>query len=499
MASRNRTRWLIVGVSLTAGLAFFWAGPSSHSPAQQPPAKPTAPLPPKELTSYRDLVKSVLPAVVSIEAKLKPKTRVRIDDLPDEYKRFFDEPPVPQPRRPGTGPEPGEPNVGFGSGFIIDAKGVIVTNYHVVENAEQVEVVLHDGRKFISKDVVGDKRSDLAIIRIKTKADLPFLALGDSDEMEVGDRVLAIGAPYGLTGSVTHGIISAKSRNLKGAGFEDFLQTDAAINPGNSGGPLVNLEGKVIGVNTAIKSRSGGFQGIGLAIASNVAKNVIGQLLKDGVVRRGYLGVQIKDIDADLAEQLGLKERVGVVITRVFDPSPASKCGIKSGDLVTKIAGKNIRELRELQRIVANLPLNQPVEVEVYRDGAKRLLKLTIEEQPEAFGTAGIPTQPVPRPEGGILFEKLGLRVGEATNEVLRELGFRVPPVGVLVTELVPRGVAAKCGVPGLCVITQVNRQPVDTVQAFARAVSRGSLESGILLRVETPGDGVDFILLRSE
>jgi serine protease Do len=492
MASRNRMCWSVVVVGLTVGL-------SSLSLAQNRATKPGEPpsLPPKELTSYRDLVKSVLPAVVSIEARLKPKGRARVDDLPEEYRRFFDEPPGQPPRQPGQGP--GEPNIGFGSGFIIDPKGVIVTNYHVVENAEQVEIFLQDGRKLISKDIVGDKRSDLAIIRVKTKTPLPWLPLGDSDEMEVGDRVLAIGAPFGLTGSVTHGIISAKSRNLKGAGYEDFLQTDAAINPGNSGGPLINLEGKVIGVNTAIKSRSGGFQGIGLAIASNVAKNVIGQLLKDGVVRRGYLGVQIKDLDSDLAEQLGLKEGAGVVITRVFEPSPASKSGMKSGDLVTKIAGKAVRELRELQRIVANLPLNEAVEVEVIRDGAKQLLKLTIEEQPETFGTAGRLPQPGLRPEGGILFEKLGLRVGEAANEVLRELGFRVPPTGVLVTELLPRGPAVRCGVPNLCVITHVNRQPVDTVQAFARAVSRGSLESGILLRVETPGDGVDFILLRSE
>ncbi len=204
--------------------------------------------------------------------------------------------------------------------------------------------------------------------------------------MEVGDRVLAIGAPFKLIGSVTHGIISAKSRNVRLNQYEDFLQTDAAINPGNSGGPLINLEGKVIGLNSAIKSRSGGFQGIGLAISSNLARDVVRELLKNGTVKRGYLGVQARDIDTDLAAKYGVKPGGGVLVTRVFEQSPAAKTGLSVGDILISIGGNPVRSSIELQKVVTGLTLNQPVDVVLNRDGKSVELKLTIEEQPEEFG-----------------------------------------------------------------------------------------------------------------
>jgi serine protease Do len=204
--------------------------------------------------------------------------------------------------------------------------------------------------------------------------------------MEVGDRVLAVGAPFGLASSVTHGIISAKSRNIRINQYEDFLQTDAAINPGNSGGPLVNLEGKVIGINSAIKSRSGGFQGVGLAISSNLSKDIMKQLLKDGVVKRGYLGVSARDIDAELAAKLGVKQNSGVLVTNIFEQSPAAKSGLKPGDIVEAIAGKPIHDGLALQKIIASTPLNQPVEVQLTRNGTAVRMKLVIEEQPDEFG-----------------------------------------------------------------------------------------------------------------
>src|SRR5205823_5715105 len=204
---------------------------------------------------------------------------------------------------------PSEQFIGFGSGFIVDPKGVVLTNNHVVDGATEVEVTLHDGRKFTSKDIKTDEKTDLAIVRLDTKgASLPYLELGDSASMEIGDRVLAVGAPFRLTGTVTSGIISAKGRYGLGLNkYEDFLQTDAAINPGNSGGPLVNLDGKVIGVTSAIKSRSGGFQGVGLAISSNEARKIMRRLHEHGVVRRGYLGVQIRDVEEETAKKYGLK------------------------------------------------------------------------------------------------------------------------------------------------------------------------------------------------
>src|SRR5262249_47621968 len=221
-----------------------------------------------------------------------------------EFRRFFEE----FQRRPfGLDDDEPVPQEAFGSGFLVDPKGVILTNHHVVNGATEVDITLQDDRKFKSTDIHSDPRTDLAVIRIKAEAPLPYLELGDSSQMDQGDRVLAIGAPFGLTGSVTSGIVSAKGRSLSnGPGDrDDFLQTDAAINPGNSGGPLVNLEGKVVGINSAIKSRSGGFQGVGLAISSNLAKRISEKLLKDGVVRRGYLGVMMKDLtDKELAHRL---------------------------------------------------------------------------------------------------------------------------------------------------------------------------------------------------
>ena len=321
---------------------------------------------PKELTSYRDIVKKALPAVVSIEAKGKAR-----------------KPAPPRPGQPMQGEKEDAPAIGYGSGFLIDPKGVVLTNYHVVEDADAVEVTLRDGRKIISRNIKVDTKSDLAIVRIEAKGALPFLDFGDSNEMEIGDRVLAIGAPFNLPGSVTAGIVSAKERSLNVKMYEDFIQTDAALNPGNSGGPLINLEGKVIGVTAAIKSRTGGFQGVGLAIASNLAKHVADELQKNGYVRRGYLGVQIKDIDTpELAAKYGLSEPAGILVTNVYADAPAAKAGCVRDDVIVSLGGKPIKDGRELQLTVGSLPLNKPIEVIVVRDGKQKTLRITIEEQP---------------------------------------------------------------------------------------------------------------------
>src|SRR5438132_1210806 len=233
---------------------------------------------------------------------------------------------------PNVDPEDFVPQQSFGSGFLIDPKGVVLTNFHVVDGADRVEVTLKDGRKYISKEIKGDRKNDLAIVRFTPGSPLPHLQLGDSDAMEIGDRVLAVGAPFGLAGSVTAGIVSAKGRDGLSPGravYEDYLQTDAAINPGNSGGPLVNMEGKVIGINTAIRTRSGGFQGVGLAITSNVAQNIVDQLTREGVVHRGYLGIGFEPLDPAVAEELHLKDQSGVLVTAVTKNAPAGKAGIK--------------------------------------------------------------------------------------------------------------------------------------------------------------------------
>ncbi|MBI2803706.1 MAG: trypsin-like peptidase domain-containing protein [Planctomycetes bacterium] len=323
----------------------FFAGSWSHG---QPQAKP--PLP-RELTSYRDVVKPLLPAVVFIETYARNRTD----------------------------------RLGLGSGFFIDSSGVIVTNHHVVEGAERATIHLHDGRKLTAKNMRSDRRTDLAVILLDVKdAKFPVLPFGDSDAMEIGDRVLAVGAPFGLAGSVTHGIISGKARSgLHLSMYEDFLQTDAAINPGNSGGPLVNLEGKVIGINAAIKSKSGGFQGVGLATSSNLAKGIVQALRTTGVVKRGYLGAHVRELDTDSAIRL---KTAGVVIVEVFDQTPASKAGLKAGDIVTHVSGKAAKNADVLQRIIATAPVNQAVDVDLLRGNQPMRVTVVIEEQPASYG-----------------------------------------------------------------------------------------------------------------
>ena len=361
---------LIVGFAAGSGFVGSWL----HGQPNQAAALP------RELTSYREVVKRILPAVVSIETRAKPKPGTKAN------LQFFDDPNLPEEFRkpPGT---PNDPNrLGFGSGFFIDPAGIVVTNYHVVEGAESAVVNLLDGRKFTSKSIRVDRRSDLAVILLEVKQErFPSLEFGDSDAMEIGDRLLAVGAPFGLAGSVTQGIVSAKGRNgLQMNMYEDFLQTDAAINPGNSGGPLVNLEGKVVGINAAIKSKSGGFQGVGLAVASNLAKNVVQALSTTGTVQRGYLGAHIRELD----RTAGAPKVDGVMVAEVFDKTPAAKAGLKAGDIITGISGQAIKDGNTLQRIIAALPIDKAFDFDVVRRDQSLRLTVVIEAQPADYGVS---------------------------------------------------------------------------------------------------------------
>jgi serine protease Do len=474
----------------------------------QNPVNAPAPVIPKEITSYRDVVKKVLPAVVSIESRVKkvkakaddqaPRRRPRVDDdrIPEDFRKFFEQ----FGSAPFEMPEDSTPTLGFGSGFLVSPKGVILTNYHVVDGAGEVVVQLKDGRKYTSRDIKGDRKTDLAIVRIDAKSPLPYLELGDSDAMEIGDRVLAVGAPFGLTGSVTAGIVSAKGRNgFQMNMYEDFIQTDAAINPGNSGGPLVNLAGQVIGINSAIKSRSGGFQGVGLAIASNMAKRIYQSLEKDGVVHRAYLGVQIADLQPDVANRLGLKDNSGVVVTTVFDGSPAAKAGLQEGDVITSLGGKAVKDGRELQHAVTGLPLNKPADLAVVRDGKAKVLQVTVEEQPQDFGVARAPRPRSRREESESLsVGKVGLAVKELTPEEAEQLGYKATTTGVLVTRVTPNSPAAEAGLRRDMVIAKVDRQPVKSPTQFQQLVEKGSLDKGVLLQVQTPQGGTNYVVLKA-
>jgi serine protease Do len=473
---------------------------------------------PKEMTSYREVVKRVLPAVVSVQSHAKvvaakdrsstPRRRQGNDNMPpgipDEFRRFFED-------FNGRGFEmtPDDvPQQSFGSGFIIDPKGVVLTNYHVVAGADRVEVTLADGRKFLSRDIKGDRKNDLAIVRLETKSSLPYVELGDSDAMEIGDRVLAVGAPFGLTGSVTSGIVSAKGRSGLNPGhtvYEDYLQTDAAINPGNSGGPLVNLEGRVIGINTAIRTRTGGFQGIGLAITSNLAKNISDQLLHGGVVHRGYLGVSVGPLDPDVASRLGVNGKTGVVVARVFPGTPAAKAGIKNGDVITTLAGKPVGDGRELQRVVGTLPLHKPVEVAVIRDGQSRELSVTVEEQPENYGLASNDDEGTlsPRTEKEeVSVDKLGLDLTDLTADLASRYGFKEDAQGVVISDVQPGSAASEAGLRRGMLISRIDKKQIKSADAAKNMLQKSNLDRGVLLQVQYPqslGGGTNYVLLKAE
>ena len=477
----KRVPLVLAGMVLGGVVATFTGRQFSQGQAPVAPA----PVIPKELTSYRDIVKKVLPGVVSVESRAKNGRRGRGA-------------PFGGPAEDGD--DNGPARIGFGSGFLVDPKGVVVTNYHVVANAEQVVVQLRDGRKFTSRDIKTDPKTDLAIIKLDAKVALPYLEFGDSSAMEIGDRVLAIGAPFGLTGSVTHGIISAKGRALHVNMYEDFLQTDAAINPGNSGGPLVNLEGKVIGIDAAIKSRSGGFQGVGMAIASNLAQNVMQQLLKNGVVHRGYLGVQIQDIaDAEAAAKLGLaKDQQGVRVSRVFPDTPGAKAGLKRGDVILKLAGKAVPDGKELQSIVARLPVGKPAEVSILRDGKPEALRVTIEEQPQDYGTVQGPPRAPGRAPQSVVIGRIGVEAVDLTPELAEDLGFKDGARGVVIVRVQRGSVAGQAGLRRGTVITKVDKKPVTSARDLSERLTAAAVQKGVLLQLESPEGGTSYVLLKA-
>ena len=480
---------------LTTTLVFGVSGLAAYAASQAMPRTLPEIHRGQESNSYRDVAKFVLPAVVSIEATGKPSVAKahfepfgQIPGLPDELRKRFEDA-IPEPEDPG-------PRHGLGSGFIIDPSGTIVTNAHVVKNAQRVEVVLPDGNRFTAKDIKTDPKTDLAVLRIETGTSLPALKWGDSGEMEIGDRVLAIGAPLGMTGTVTSGIISAKGRDIHMNQYEDFLQTDAAINPGNSGGPLVNLNGAVIGVNSAIKSGTGGFQGIGLAISSRLAQTVVDGLLKDGTVHRAYLGVQVQALAPEVAKRLGLAGKSGVVVAKVLPGTPAAAAGLEDGDVIIRIAGQPVRDGHDLQMKVANLPLEKSVDITVVRDGTEKELHVAIAEQPQQYGMAAADTADQPSQTTNL--EAMGAKVTAVTPELAKENGLPEKARGVLVAEVEENGVAARAGLRRGTLIEKMDQRPVHTVEEARAQLERGSLASGILLQVRTGSSGTSYVLLKA-
>ncbi len=381
---------------------------------------------------------------------------------------------------------------GQGSGFIISSDGYILTNCHVVDNADKLHVQLADGRRFKAKIIGKDKRSDIAVIKIDAK-NLPVLPLGDSDKLEVGEWVIAIGNPFGLSHTLTAGIVSAKGRSRVGiTDYEDFIQTDAAINPGNSGGPLVNLEGKAVGINSAIFTRSGGYMGIGFAIPINMAKVIKNQLIRYGKVHRGYLGVYIQDLDPDLKESFKVDH--GTVITKVFKDTPASRAGLKAGDVIIAFDGEKIKDSGHLRNLVALSRPGTTHEFKILRNGKEQTLKIKIGELPEDGKTAGR-RERMDRDDGEATSEKFGFTVSPLTREIVKRYQLDVHE-GVVISEVRPGSMAWQAGLrPGM-VITQVNLHPVKNVDDF---VEYSKEDPNKILLLVYDRNGSRYVVLKRE
>jgi len=452
---------------------------------------------------FRTVAQTVKPAVVMVHVRQKVESSSMPGlDMDEFLRRFWGETPFgegPQPRAPQRQPQTPKREFyarGLGSGVIVDAKnGYVLTNWHVVHQADKVEVVLSDNRRLEAEWVKTDAPSDLAIIKVKADG-LIEAPLGDSDKMDVGDLVMAIGAPEGLSATVTTGIISAKGRTTGGAAsYQDFLQTDAAINHGNSGGPLVNMTGEVIGINTAIVSRTGVNEGIGLSIPSNMAKHIMEQLLTKGKVVRGYLGVRIQQVDDKLAKSFKLPDMKGALVSQVAPGSPAEKAKLQTGDFIVAVNGKTVENVNDLRNAVAHLDAGKAYPFEIYRDGKKTTVQVTVTEQPQdmasAFGEEG--------PAASTSVNKYGLKVADLTDELAEQYGYKKKTEGVVITEVKPGSDAADQGLRAGTVILKVQGHAVTKVAEFNKAVSAKDASGGVRLHVTDPAGGQRFVFLTPE
>ena len=437
----------------------------------------------KGFPNFVSLAKRLKPAVVGIsttqvsggKSQGVPSPFGKEDPFNEFWRRFFGD---PMPRGPSR-------RKSLGSGFIVDRSGLILTNNHVVENADKILVKLSDKREFEAKVVGRDQRTDIAVIKIDDTGKLPAVSLGNSENLEVGEWVLAIGNPFGLEHSVTSGIVSAKGRNIGAGPYDNFIQTDASINPGNSGGPLINLDGQVVGINSAIFSRGGGNIGIGFAIPINLVKELLPQLKAKGKVTRGWLGVVIQRVTPAIAESLGMDDAEGALVANVSKGAPAERGGIRVGDVILEFNGRKVKESSDLPIIVARAPVGKEVPVKVMREQKETLLSVKIGELKEGELVASVQGK-----------RELGLTVQKVTPQIAESLGLDRAE-GVVITFIEPGSPGDEAGLRRADVVLEVDRQPIRSLVDYRRAVAKIKKGKGVLFLVRR-GETTLFLALKA-
>ncbi len=460
---------LVATAMLGFGYRISTAVKAMNPPVSAETALSTVPMIPANFSS---LAEKVRPGVVNIQVVKKIKNTQfgfhqfqgnpfgDTSPFEDFFGRFFQ----------GNPPRNFEQK-GVGSGFIISRDGYILTNNHVVDNADEIKVSLADGKEYKGKVVGRDPKTDLAVVKIEGASDLHALKLGNSDDLKVGNWVVAVGSPFGLEQTVTAGIVSAKGRVLGSGPYDNFIQTDASINPGNSGGPLINMNGEVVGINTAIIANG---QGIGFAIPINTAKDIAPQLEQKGHVTRGWLGVGIQEVTPALAKSFGIKEGKGALVAQVMPGGPAEKAGIEQGDVIVNFDGKEIASSKDLPRIVAATPIGKTVTVKLLRDGKAVDQQVKVGEMEEkGERVANAPSR-----------KSLGIAVQNLTPEIANELGVKKER-GVVVTQVEPGSPAAEAGIQTGDVVQEVNRKPVNSVDDFIQKVDKAKDGDSVLLLIQ--------------
>ncbi len=475
MEQKKNLKSILIALLMIGAVLGFGYGMSTAFRPYDSLAKPAAATlteTPMIPANFSDLAQKVRPGVVNIQVVKKIKN-VAMDPHNFFGNPFGDKNPFGDffgPFSEGNPPR-GFEQRGVGSGFVMSREGYILTNNHVVENADQIKVKLYNGKEYTGKVVGRDAKTDLALVKIEGASDLHPLALGDSDDLKVGNWVVAVGSPFGLEETVTAGIVSAKGRVIGSGPYDNFIQTDASINPGNSGGPLVDMKGEVVGINTAIIAQG---RGIGFAIPINLAKEVALQLQAKGHVTRGWLGVSIQQVTPELAKSFGLKEDKGALVAQVVPGSPAEKAGIQQGDVIVGFDGKEIAESKDLPRMVASEPVGKSVTVKILRDGKMTDRQVKVGEMEDKAEVAKRPSS----------HKSLGIAVQNLTPDIAKGLGLK-KETGVVVTQVEPGSPADDAGIRTGDVIREVNRKPVKNVEDFTQKVDKAKEQASVLLLLQ--------------